>query len=887
MPLYGPRVSEDWRTNYGYCDNTPRYARQTSASTALILAHTGAAISSAPISVPPDRSLLDVTTTTVNASHTGSKRRRTQSSSGSVRIRQPTKCTRIPQTVAQASQSNSDLNIIHTTQSYATQSVPQATVDGVGPSTPHPSLNPGPSETIYGSLMRRPSQSHKTIAASDVWYFMRGLDTDKKPSSLPRNESTFKERPRDKKWVGCRLCQSQWKVWKCTHGQTDAIRTHLKREHFKCWRDTVILERLKGWEDLAKARNTKHTQDADSSSGTREREPFTQQGFYRCLVAWIVADDQNALGCVSFTSDLWTDQQLRGFMAVTLHYCAKDTQARLALRARLGAFRYVRGSHTGANLAAHFLEVVEELGIIHKIGMITLNNASNCSTMMEELEYLLHAKGVAFDREGNRIRCFPHVVNIAVQTGLKQLTKVDDNVYPSSALTDTETNTTNRDLEHAALDSSDLQADIAYAAELREDPVAKARTLVRVCRASQQRREEFDATIVEGNKNKEFTEKSLPEAQLLLDVDTQWSSTFAMIDRVLELYQAVKAFLAKPKQDPIACHALSVKAREVLGDVREFLQAPHMVQEVLSAQKTPTLSMALPGYEKLILALRLLRRKLVRIAHAISASIVKLEEYLLKSRNTRIYAIAMIINPTMKFEWLSEHWAEDEVQAAREWLRDLMLEFRKSMPKAARSQVRGFGRMNMLLRSLSGEDENSLAHAAGRGEDSQLLTEAEKEEAERQACERDAAAVDDKLRRYSNEGLVSEEDDSLSLIAYWETTFPTLYRIALDVLPVQASAVPCERVFSSSKETDTQHRTNLDVATMEMLQVLKYSVREDRLSFTDDWIPNETEMLHVEVSPDEVDRLLSEGKIDELVALLESCEAASLSRRESASPASD
>jgi hypothetical protein len=34
--------------------------------------------------------------------------------------------------------------------------------------------------------------------------------------------------------------------------------------------------------------------------------------------------------------------------------------------------------------------------------------------------------------------------------------------------------------------------------------------------------------------------------------------------------------------------------------------------------------------------------------------------------------------------------------------------------------------------------------------------------------------------------------------------YPTLFRLALDVLAIQASAVPCERVFSSAKATMAQ-----------------------------------------------------------------------------------
>ena len=62
--------------------------------------------------------------------------------------------------------------------------------------------------------------------------------------------------------------------------------------------------------------------------------------------------------------------------------------------------------------------------------------------------------------------------------------------------------------------------------------------------------------------------------------------------------------------------------------------------------------------------------------------------------------------------------------------------------------------------------------------------------------------------------------------------YPYLYRIALDVLPAQASAVIIERMFSSSKETDTLRRNRLHPSLMEALQVLKYRYKQERLNFT-------------------------------------------------------
>jgi hypothetical protein len=105
--------------------------------------------------------------------------------------------------------------------------------------------------------------------------------------------------------------------------------------------------------------------------------------------------------------------------------------------------------------------------------------------------------------------------------------------------------------------------------------------------------------------------------------------------------QPIEGFLTKPKHQEIAHHALGDMALRVLDDIRTFLRVPHIVQEIVSAEKTPTLSIVLPIYEKLIVMLNNLCSQLPEISHAINASIDKLEEYLGYSRRTKIYALAM------------------------------------------------------------------------------------------------------------------------------------------------------------------------------------------------------------------------------------------------------
>lgn len=71
-----------------------------------------------------------------------------------------------------------------------------------------------------------------------------------------------------------------------------------------------------------------------------------------------------------------------------------------------------------------------------------------------------------------------------------------------------------------------------------------ARALVRVCRASGERREEFRKTIIAGNTAQSFTDaRVVAVLELLLDVVTRWSATFLMIDRFLTLNEVTRIYI--------------------------------------------------------------------------------------------------------------------------------------------------------------------------------------------------------------------------------------------------------------------------------------------------------------------------------------------------------
>ena len=78
----------------------------------------------------------------------------------------------------------------------------------------------------------------------------------------------------------------------------------------------------------------------------------------------------------------------------------------------------------------------------------------------------------------------------------------------------------------------------------------------------------------------------------------------------------------------------------------------------------------------------------------------------------------------------------------------------------------------------------------------------------------------------------------------------------MDYLPIQASAVPCERAFSSGAETVTARRNRIKPPLMEALQMLKFALKKRRLNFTDDWLTSEQLMDENEEENDALESLI-------------------------------
>lgn len=75
--------------------------------------------------------------------------------------------------------------------------------------------------------------------------------------------------------------------------------------------------------------------------------------------------------------------------------------------------------------------------------------------------------------------------------------------------------------------------------------------------------------------------------------------------------------------------------------IREVVEIPHLAQELLSTDRTPTLEFSLPVYDKIVSQWEAKQRQYPLLAPSIQMGIAKLKEYIAKTRESRIYAFAI------------------------------------------------------------------------------------------------------------------------------------------------------------------------------------------------------------------------------------------------------
>lgn len=79
----------------------------------------------------------------------------------------------------------------------------------------------------------------------------------------------------------------------------------------------------------------------------------------------------------------------------------------------------------------------------------------------------------------------------------------------------------------------------------------------------------------------------------------------------------------------------------VAEHICEVVEIPHLAQELLSSDRTPTLAFSLPVYDRIITQWEAKQQQYPLLGPSIQVGIAKLKEYIAKTQESRIYAFAI------------------------------------------------------------------------------------------------------------------------------------------------------------------------------------------------------------------------------------------------------
>lgn len=85
-------------------------------------------------------------------------------------------------------------------------------------------------------------------------------------------------------------------------------------------------------------------------------------------IPFLICSTQAAVGQISFTMDIWSDQNVQSYLAMTAHWIAiiPGTSA-LELKAALIAFQQLHCDHDGKSLSEVVLQLLDRAGITVKV----------------------------------------------------------------------------------------------------------------------------------------------------------------------------------------------------------------------------------------------------------------------------------------------------------------------------------------------------------------------------------------------------------------------------------------------------------------------------------------------------------------------------------------
>lgn len=468
---------------------------------------------------------------------------------------------------------------------------------------------------------------------------------------------------------------------------------------------------------------------------------------------------------VAVTTDMWRANHQKKGYMAVTAHFIDE---KWTLKSFLLRFVYVPHPHTAELIADVLHDVLCDWHLERKISTVTLDNCTVNDNLMEKIEDKLPLDSLMLkDDDGKKLLHMRCAAHIL-------------NLIVKDGL--------------AAMD--------------KDDGLERIRESVRFWSATPKRLEKFEKKASE--LNIKF------ERRLVLDCKTRWNSTYTMLSTAVE-YKSVFARLSL-REKLFASLCPTEADWKVAKDICDRLKMFFDITELLSGTKYVTANLFFPRICGIYLAIRKWTKSNDPQVEKMAASMKdKFNKYW--SDVHGLMAVATVLDPRFKLHMLQALFtniygaegADVKIREIRSLMYNLVKEYQQSPEDVCTSAVSstsiqnsGIGEdevFNIFDQHMSSQPANSSSH------------------------------VRTELDLYLEEPTVNRTQD-LDIVNWWKyggIKYPTLQRIASDLMAIPVTSVASESVFSTGGRIISPHRSRLAPKVVEALMSMQAWSRAEML----------------------------------------------------------
>ena len=311
----------------------------------------------------------------------------------------------------------------------------------------------------------------------------------------------------------------------------------------------------------------------------------------------------------------------------------------------------------------------------------------------------------------------------------------------------------------------------------------------------------FHRSVKSSDKLKEVQQQlSLPEQKLIQEVPTRWNSTYLMLERFHQQFEAITTALCLLGQNQLCLAAdEKEKIKSVLTYLKPFLDAT----EDISGETYVSVSMIIP-LTKLLQQQYHLTRSSSTLATTLSSELCR---RFLSIESAYVTAVTTLLDPRFK---------------------KIPFRDQSALENTIRRITQELAAMQIATQDTNDHNSNTTGDLSGSSEDqpssSSLWAAFDKQVTESSSRRTTTSDAMIELRRYFEESNIERKKNPLNWWKENEIRFPKLQALAKKYLCIPGSSVPSERLFSKAGQLVSERRSRLKPKHIDMMLFLNQNL---------------------------------------------------------------